>query len=137
GLTFELLGALSRHSQLRIERTPPRWLRQARDLLHAHFAENLSPDSIALKVGAHPSHLMREFRRHYGCTIGDYLPKLRGAFASRTLATSDLSLLQIAQDSGFADQSHFSRTFKILTGMTPSTYRKMPPPATERQKTLP
>jgi AraC family transcriptional regulator len=44
-------------------------------------------------------------------------------FAARKLVTSDEPLTGIALAAGFSDQSHFSRTFKRQTGMTPATFR--------------
>ena len=46
GLVLELLAEVSRPPLRVVERRPPRWLRQARDLLHSHFAESLSLDDI-------------------------------------------------------------------------------------------
>jgi AraC family transcriptional regulator len=49
---------------------------------------------------------------------------LRIEDACRRLATSDAPLVAIALDAGFADQSHFAKTFKRQTGMTPAEYRR-------------
>jgi AraC family transcriptional regulator len=124
GLLLELLAAMSRDGTNRAESHPPRWLRQARDLLHAHFTESLSPDAVAAAVGVHPSHLMDGFRQHYHCTLGDYVRRLRVEYAAHLLAASEMPASQIAYAAGFADQSHFCRTFKQLTGMTPTQFQK-------------
>jgi AraC family transcriptional regulator len=83
----------------------------------------LSLSQQAACVGVHPVHLAREFRRFYHCTIGDYIRQLRIKFACEKLVQSDLPLSEIALASGFFDQSHFTRTFKQLTGKTPQAYR--------------
>jgi len=106
------------------ERTPPRWLHQARDLLHARFAGSPSLDEIAAAVGVHPAHLARVFRQQYGCTMGDYLRRLRVEFACRHMAAGDTPLVGIALAAGFADQSHFTKTFKSLVGMTPAEFQR-------------
>ena len=67
--------------------------------------------------------LAREFRRRFGCSIGDYVRRLRIEFACRELAISDVPLYEIAFAAGFSDHSHFARTFKRATGMTPGAYR--------------
>jgi AraC family transcriptional regulator len=123
GLTLELLAAVSSYETGQIDPPLPRWLRQTQDLLHAHFAENLSPTAIAGRVGVHPAHLMRGFRQYFHCTVGDYVRRLRIEFARHQLVASDLPVSQVALEAGFADQSHFCRTFKATTGMTPAEYR--------------
>jgi AraC family transcriptional regulator len=124
GLLLELLAEMLRHSQTLEENNCPRWLRQANDFLHAHFTESVAIDTIAAAVGVHPAHLMRCFRRHYHCTIGDYVRKLRVDYACHLLSTSDALPAQIAFAVGFADQSHFNRTFKSFLGMTPVEFQK-------------
>jgi AraC family transcriptional regulator len=123
GLVLEMLGEISRSETSGTERHPPQWLRQVVDLLHEHFSERLQLSSIAQAVGVHPVHLAREFRRFHLCTVGEYARRLRIEYACRELASSKLSLAQIAFAAGFADQSHFTRTFKHQTGMSPVQYR--------------
>ncbi|HLK55180.1 MAG TPA: AraC family transcriptional regulator, partial [Chthonomonadaceae bacterium] len=102
----------------------PAWLRQAREFLHAHFTEEVSIGAIAAAVNVHPSHLMRGFRKHYQMSIGDYVRKLRIEYACSLLSHSDLFPAQVGYTVGFAQQSHFCRTFKALVGMTPTEYQK-------------
>jgi len=122
GLALEMIAEMSRR-QIHSERNPPRWIDQARDFLHEHFAEKLNPTAIAGQLGVHPVHLARSFRQTYGCTMGEYLRQLRVEIAARHLSTSDASIVDIGALIGFADQSHFSKTFKRLTGYTPAQYR--------------
>jgi AraC family transcriptional regulator len=124
GLALELLAEVARRPTAVTERTPPRWLRQARDLLHARFAGSPSLDEIAAAVGVHPAHLARVFRRHYGCTLGDTIRQLRVDFACREMTAGDTPLIKIALAAGFADQSHFTKTFKSLVGMTPTEFQR-------------
>jgi AraC family transcriptional regulator len=136
GLTLHLLAQMGRDAGNAEEGRVPRWLKQACDFLHAHFTENLSLDTIAAAVGVHPSHLIRTFRQQYHCTPGAYVRRLRVGYACHLLSASDRPLIQIALDAGFADQSHFCRTFKRLTGMTPAQFQKAPGRADMRQKLL-
>jgi AraC family transcriptional regulator len=101
----------------------PRWLRRVRELLDDRFAENLTHEAVAAAVGIHPIHLARVFRHHCGCTLGDYARKLRVDYAARKLVSTDEPLARIACDAGFADQSHFTRSFKRQIGMTPAAFR--------------
>ena len=99
------------------------WLNEARSLLHSQFAEQPSLSRIASTVGVHPVHLAREFRKHYGSSVGEYVRKLRIDFACQQLLASDDPPVKIATAAGFVDQSHFSRTFKRFLGTTPGKYR--------------
>ncbi len=123
GLILELTAELSRRGNLVLERKRPRWLEQSYEILHECFSENLSLATLAATVGVHPVHLAREFRKHFGCSLGEYLRRVRIEFASRELSNPDASLVEIAVAAGFAHQSHFSRIFKKHTGMTPSEFR--------------
>jgi AraC family transcriptional regulator len=123
GLTLEIVAAASRRSAHVSSRVPPRWLEQAREMIHARSAERLTLSALAQAVSVHPVYLAREFRRHYRCTVGEYVRRLRIEFACREIIHSDASLVEIASAAGFYDQSHFSKTFKRLTGLTPAQYR--------------
>lgn len=122
GLVLELLAHASRvepcHSQ-----APPKWLENARRLIHERFAEQLSLSILAERVGIHPSHLARSFRKFYGCSVGNYMIRLRVDHTMKELRNCDKSLSEIATESGFYDQSQFSNVFRRLLGVTPSQYR--------------
>jgi AraC family transcriptional regulator len=71
-------------------------------------------------------HVAQTFRRFHQCTIGEYLRRLRVDYACHELAGSERAICEIAAAAGFSDQSHFNRSFKRETGMSPSQYRLMP-----------
>lgn len=123
GLALEILAELSRQLAPRTPDKSPRWLEETRELLHARFAEPLTHDVMARAVGVHPVHLATVFRQRFGCTIGEYVRRLRIDFASRQLADSNDSLCLIGLAAGFVDQSHFSKVFKRQTGLTPGQFR--------------
>ena len=123
GLLLEVVAESSRlDTDSKIDKYP-QWLEQAREVIHAHFTGALTVMTIARKVGIHPVHLARVFRRHQHCTIAEYIRQLRLEFVCRELSASDQSLADIAANAGFYDQGHLSRVFKRLTRMTPSQYR--------------
>jgi AraC family transcriptional regulator len=124
GLTIEIIGETARHSLKRQKPVPPQWLGQARELLHDQFQECLTLAKVAGSVGVHETHLSREFRRYYRCTVGEYLRRLRVEFACRKLSASATPLSEIALAAGFSDQSHFARTFKRMIGTSPAAYRR-------------
>lgn len=127
GLILELLTLTARLRNgpaIGIERRPPRWLSQARALLHDRCSERLTVTEVAAAVGVHPVHLARVFRLHYGMPVGGYVRGLRLDWAAGRLTTSGQCIAEIALQAGFYDQSHFTRAFKSQFGMTPRAYRR-------------
>lgn len=123
GLLLELLVEAARHPPLTKEKRPPLWLKQAEELLRAGFSNPLQLPAIAAAVNIHPVHLAREFLRHFKCTAGEYVRRLRVDFARRELSHESAPLIIIALSAGFSDQSHLTREFKRITGFTPLQYR--------------
>lgn len=121
GLTLEILAASARRERT-VDRRAPHWLRDACDLLDA-TGDDVSLRAMAAQVGVHPVHFAATFRRFLGCSLGEYQRRRRFEYARQRLADREASLVQIAADAGFSDQSHLTRTFKRLCGMTPSDYR--------------
>ncbi len=124
GLILEVI-ALAMRLKLASRTKPPRWLTQATEILHETYRDPITIAEIAEQVLVHPVYLASTFRSNYGCSIGDYVRQLRASYAARRLSDSEEPIAAIAQNSGFSDQSHFSRTFKQLTGMTPAMFRSV------------
>lgn len=125
GLMYELLAEAVRAVPRTDAHAPPRWLLQAKELLHTRCSEPLTVAEVAAEVGVHPVYLAERFRREYHSSVSDYLRQLRLAAATRLLADAGLPLAQVALQTGFADQSHFCRVFKRHTGLTPAAYRRL------------
>ncbi|MFN2566360.1 MAG: helix-turn-helix transcriptional regulator [Gemmatimonadaceae bacterium] len=124
GLVLELLARAARESTGSRERPLAAWLRRARDLVLADTAESRSVAGIASAVGVHPVYLARMFRLHFGTSVAGYVRKARLDRAAVLVATSDMPIATIALQTGFFDQSHFTRWFKRHTGLTPLAYRR-------------
>ena len=124
-ISTELLIAASRQHARKADRKPPPWLDQVKDYLRSTFSEPPALNELAKVVGIHPTHLARVFRKFERCTVGDYVREVRIEYARRRMLLSDDPLVEIALGAGFADQTHFTRTFKRLTGMTPTEFRRM------------
>jgi AraC family transcriptional regulator len=125
GLILEMLGQTFRQNNLRDCSTPPRWLIQAQELIHQHFADKLSLRVIADAVQIHPSHLARTFRKYHRCSIGEYVRRLRIEYAAQEVLKSGSSLTDISLAAGFSDQSHFTHEFKRQLLTTPTEYKKL------------
>jgi AraC family transcriptional regulator len=123
GLALEMIGEVLRSSVGAPQPSPPRWLKQARELIRECSNERLTLSRIAQAAGVHPVYLSREFRRHYHCTVGEYIRHLRIETACREILRPDASLAEVALACGFHDQSHFSKIFKRVMNTTPAAYR--------------
>lgn len=115
------LGAWSRRGP--IDDRAPRWLREVRRNLESRFDEPLTLTTLATGAGVHPTHLARTFRHHYAMTVGEMLRERRVAHAKKQLAAGGAPS-DVACQSGFADQSHFTRVFRRVTGTTPAVFRR-------------
>ena len=127
GLVLELLALAARlrsTDAFGAERRSPRWLSQARALLHDQYREHLRLTEVAEAVGVHPVHLARVFRLNYGTPVGAYVRGLRLTWAAGRLTDSEDAIALIAHEAGFFDQSHFTRTFRRHFGLTPQAYRR-------------
>ncbi|HXK39796.1 MAG TPA: helix-turn-helix transcriptional regulator [Candidatus Paceibacterota bacterium] len=72
-----------------------------------------------------PCHFSRVFRESFGCSPHGYISRRRVEHAQGLMLSGDAPLSQIALDCGFADQAHFSRTFRSIVGESPRTWRRV------------
>lgn len=121
GLVIELLVELGR---LRKHSPETGHLTRVIERLHAGLSAPPSLQELSDLAGMHPVSLSRAFHREFGCTISNYLRRLRMERATQLLARGEMSLAEIARELGFSDQAHFSRTFKAVTGFPPGLSRR-------------
>ena len=121
-----LFDLVSRHLDMIHERSSarPRWLGLLLDYLDDTVEQQWSLHDMAAEIGVHPVHLCRTFSRHFDCTLGAYIRRLRVLRGWQLLTIGDATLAEVAAQSGFADQSHFTRAFKEHFGITPGRYRR-------------
>ncbi len=122
---MELLVELSRTSKgARIKKAPV-WLSKVVDLINNKYSRNITLTEMAESAVVHPSHLVEVFREHHHCTPGEFLRRVRIDSAIRQLRNPEIHLAEISNSVGFSDQSHFTRIFKRLTGLTPAQYHNL------------
>lgn len=115
--------ALAARLPLRDKKQAPQWLARVLDKLHSECCARLTLDELSAAAGVHPVHLSRVFRRFQREGIGEYTRRLRIRASCRFLLDPELTLAEISLLTGFADQSHFTREFRRVTGMTPHAFR--------------
>jgi transcriptional regulator GlxA family with amidase domain len=86
--------------------------------------KKINRDEVARLAGMSPGHFSRMIKETTGKTFSDILTGYRVDRATDLLAHTDKSLVQIALECGFMDQSYFSRVFRKIHGRTPGEYRR-------------
>jgi AraC family transcriptional regulator len=125
GLVLEMIAAAARAPRDEADTLTSPAIRRVRELLEARYTEPLELADLAQAVDRHPVYVAASFRRAYGETIGDCVRRLRVEHARRELERGALPIAEIALASGFANQSHLTRTFRRATGVTPAAYRRL------------
>jgi AraC family transcriptional regulator len=106
---------------------PPPWLAGARATLAARYDEAPRLGDLAAAAAVHPVHLIRSFKRFYGVTPAAFLRERRLEVAASLLRGTDLPIVEIALRTGFADQSHFTRSFTRRFAISPAADRRRKP----------
>jgi AraC-like DNA-binding protein len=99
-------------------------LRRIHSLVEAEPGRQISVPRLAEAVGLSVSHFTRAFKASTGEPPAHWLLLKRLDQAKKLLVESEAPLAQIAETCGFAEQSHFSKRFRQVTGMTPGDWRR-------------
>ena len=96
---------------------------QFESIIKSKFSIAISTDEIAQQLYISRRHLDRITKQHYGKTAHDLLRQKQVEYAANLLLGSDLTLAEVAQQSGFGNPRNFTRNFVKFYGCTPSQYR--------------
>jgi AraC-like DNA-binding protein len=94
--------------------------------IRKNLTNRISLDDIAKELFITKEHLSRLFKKEMGLTISEYIINTKITEAKTLLKQTDYNILDIAVLLNFANSSHFSNSFKKVTGFSPSDYRKTP-----------
>lgn len=97
---------------------------QAIEYIDRNYKENIKLEDISNAVGLTPVYLHKLFYKTTGRTPHQLLLEKRLTMAKELLAGSDMSLVNVAAESGFSSQSYFNAVFKKHYGMTPLAFRQ-------------
>lgn len=104
------------------DRTAP--VRKVINHIDRHLSDPLSLTQLSTIAGMSPNYFSTLFYSVSGIRLWDYINARRIDAAIRLLMEEDLTILDIATQCGFNNTANFNKTFKKITGMTPSEYRK-------------
>ena len=93
--------------------------------VRTHFRDNISAEAVAKTVHLSPNYFSEYFKKQTGEKFSLFVLRLRVDFAANLLKITDLSVKEIAFESGFNSAAYFSNTFKEFYGMSPDRYRKI------------
>jgi AraC family transcriptional regulator len=100
-------------------------LQQAIDYMQAHLGEDISVADIAAQICISQYHFARLFKQSTGVTAHAYLIEQRVDKARQLLRQTELTVLDIADQCGFANPSHLAKHFQKHTGLTPRQFRQL------------
>lgn len=92
--------------------------------LNKHYTESVSLDEVASYTAMNPSAFCRYFKENTGKTFKEYVLEMRIGYACKLLSGTMMNISQVGATCGFESPVHFNRTFKKVTGMTPTAYRE-------------
>ncbi|SDG51503.1 Helix-turn-helix domain-containing protein [Pedobacter terrae] len=126
GILLQLMGRLIQpqlHRKQEEQHAPAKIVETVGYIL-VNLHQELSVTSLASRVNQHPDYFSRLFKTFTGQRPVSYILEKRIERAQYLLATSRLAYSDIATQTGFDNLSYFSKSFKKLTGMSPSAYKK-------------
>ena len=124
-------------NRLIIESRPqePAAVTKARRYIRENLSERLTLDDVAKHAGLSPHHFCKVFRRAAGVNLIDYINRSRIESARQLLLKDDARVSEVAFEVGYQSLSQFNRTFRSVTGESPSDYRRrlLKPSSSSRQ----
>lgn len=94
------------------------------EYVREHLADDLSLVQLAAVLNMSPSHFKALFREAAGMPVHQYVIRQRVERAVELLVSTNLSLSEIAMQSGFSNQSHLARFMRRLIGVSPAQVRR-------------
>jgi AraC family transcriptional regulator len=98
--------------------------RRAKEMLRANLSGDLSLPQLASACRLSSGHFSRAFKQTVGCPPHQWLLHQRVERAKQLILNTDAPLCEIALDTGFADQSHFTRVFAERVRASPAAWRR-------------
>ena len=101
-----------------------RIVRQTMATIHERYAEPLTRDDLAQRLGVSERHLNRCFQQEMGLPPMTYLNRYRVKCAKELLEQGDHSVTEVALAVGFSDSNYFGRVFRQEVGVSPGAYQR-------------
>jgi AraC family transcriptional regulator len=117
-------GALQKTARPSKGGLAPWQMRRASELLHENMNGRIRLSDIARECGLSVSHFARSFKTSFGTSTHQWLIQHRIDRAKQLMSQTNMSLIDVAIQSGFTDQAALTRTFHQLVGVSPGRWRR-------------
>jgi len=124
-ISMLFLDMVNRSAKKHQTKPLPSWVRIIHELLNDQSTGKLGLTDLSKAAGVHPITISKHFHKYYGCTLGEYMRKLKIEKALTLIKAGTIPLTEIAYACDFSDQSHFTRVFKQQTGFLPKRYQQL------------
>lgn len=125
---LEIFGRHISELAARLSVTPelnePDGIRKSREFIIKNLDEKITLDQVASVANMSASHFCRVFKKATDMNFSEYVARVRVEKAKEMLLESNYTMTHVAYDCGFNSVTDFNRTFKKITGETPSGFRK-------------
>ena len=110
--------------ELRYNRNQSELTKNVASYIRHHLSDAIKTSDIAASLFMSRSYLSTRFKDEAGMNLTEYIHYIKISEARHLLAHTDKNLSLISNYLGYSSQSHFTRTFKKLTGLSPIEYRE-------------
>lgn len=127
-ICFELSKMLRRFTEETFNLTKVKHLdllSRAISYIRSNYMHKITLEDVARHVMLSPSYLSKLFKEELGTNFNRFLTSVRIERSRVLLLSDELTIAEIAECSGFFDQSYFNKVFKRETGLTPKKYREL------------
>ncbi len=120
---FVFINRVLRTAGAPITNIMPKLIRDLLRYIDTHLSEPITLETLEREFFLNGTHISRQFKKHTGLTLRNYIPERRISYAC-TLLSSDLSITEVCHRCGFSDYANFIRTFTKTVGISPGKYAK-------------
>jgi AraC-like DNA-binding protein len=106
-------------------------IQKAMRYINRHYAEGITVKKLASRAGLNAAYFGALFKQVTGLTVNRYIALTRVQNAKELLQSGVCTVAEVAESCGYCDVFHFYKQFKAFTGISPSRYHHLPPPAVE------
>ena len=117
------LGSRTNSENMKKSINRPEIIEDAVEYISQKYSEKLTLEDLSARANLSPTYFQKLFLKAVGRTPCEYIQDIRIRAAKGLLLTTDMPLVDVANECGFPSQSYFNYTFKKAEGCTPKSYR--------------